>query len=274
MSQSLFGIPVPQGAVRAIVRPVLGRGPTLPCYDGEVDSALSDLDIVQAVSRNQDFWHYVDAAVQAGRIKAQEGCWLWKVKVEFRDQTGVGPEISTSEEVVEFYRVPTNQGTEAPYVFLEKASLFLDKMHARYVELHKAGMQVLTTIQGAHADGLKAMAQAHAESIKGIAQAHAEALKASSEPLARLTDKLHEETIELKTGIFELQTKLSQQQQAPAQAPKTAAQEIKEFTSTVVALKEGLSTVANAFDSTSAPSAPDKPSAPTPSAKPGTKGEQ
>ena len=88
MSQ-LFGVPVPDGAVKATIKPLLGRGQTKAMWSGPIEKdgiAVDECDIVSDVSDNAAFWQYVDLQVQAKRITAKsDGVWLFRLIVIFED---------------------------------------------------------------------------------------------------------------------------------------------------------------------------------------------
>ncbi|MFO0655412.1 MAG: hypothetical protein U0787_10070 [Polyangia bacterium] len=96
MQRSLFGVPIPEGAVRATVKPVLGRGPSKPLWCGPIERdgvSVEETDIIVEVSENVSFWAYVDLQVKAKRIVQKDpSVWSFKVVVSFEDQAGVRTE--------------------------------------------------------------------------------------------------------------------------------------------------------------------------------------
>lgn len=234
---NLFGVPVPAGAVRVSIRPVMGRGPTLPLWEGRLSAGeeLSDGEILAAAARNQGFWDYVDAQIRAKRIEPAE-VFDWKLRLVFADQNATESSATTADTFEVFRGAALAQGKAAdPF--------------AQLLTLHQAGLEVIkaaasactaavTAVQSAAsaalADVARAGAGAVAEASKAGAAALAEASKQTSE-VSKLAEKLLEETSELKNSIFELQTERAK---GAGSAPKSTTQELKELADTA---KAGLS---------------------------------
>lgn len=230
MPLNLFGVPVPEGAVRISVRPVMGRGPTLPLWEGRLSTGedLSDGEILAAAARNQGFWDYVDAQIRAKRIEPAE-VFEWKLRLVFVDQHATESSVTTSD-TFEVYRGAALAQGKATDPF------------AQLLALHQAGLEVLKSVSSACsatmtavqtaatsaiAEASKAGAGAVAESSKAGAAALAEASKQTSE-VSKLAEKLLEETSELKGAIFKLQTERAQ----GGSAKKTTGDELKDLVET------------------------------------------
>src|SRR3954462_1508850 len=96
--RTLFGVAVPEGAVRVCIRPILGRGGALPLFDVrfEDDGIPSDTDVVFAASKNQGFWDYVDAQIKKKRIAQSDADCEWKLRLQFFNQHGVETSFTTA----------------------------------------------------------------------------------------------------------------------------------------------------------------------------------
>lgn len=185
MQRSLFGVPIPEGAVRATVKPVLGRGPSKPLWCGPIERdgvSVEETDIIVEVSENVSFWAYVDLQVKAKRIVQKDpSVWSFKVVVSFEDQAGVRTEGATSTEEVEFFRrgeQTTGQADQA----MNRLLSVLEKM---VVELPKSmHEQTAAYHEKLAAAGLRAIE----ETAKNAASAASEIVKSAAAPLQSVVD--------------------------------------------------------------------------------------
>ncbi len=133
MSQQLFGVPVPDGAVKATIKPLLGRGQTKAMWSGPIEKdgiAVDECDIVSDVSDNAAFWSYVDLQVQSKRITAKaDGVWLFRVIVIFEDQNGVKTEGAHSTDEIEFMRRSSVAATSPMEQLTSRVLALLEKQH-------------------------------------------------------------------------------------------------------------------------------------------------
>lgn len=185
MQRSLFGVPIPEGAVRATIKPVLGRGPTKPLWAGALDRdgvPAEETDIIVEASENVSFWAYLDLQVKAKRIIQKDpSVWSFKVVVSFEDQAGVKTEGATSTEEVEFFRRGEQTAGQADQAMNRLLSVF-EKMA---VELPKAIHEQTTVYhEKLAAAGLRAIE----ESAKGAASAASEIVKSAAAPLQSVVD--------------------------------------------------------------------------------------
>jgi hypothetical protein len=258
MQRSLFGVAIPDGAVRVVIRPVLGRGGAQPLYEGplSVDSIPTDNDVTVSASRNVAFWEYIDQEVKRKRIEAPADGWEWKLRLQFYSQTNAEEPVTT-EGVFPFYRSgAASKGEEGG-------------SEAKLIALFERGMGVLQEMGKQQAKALRKAAKANAKALaqisaaattaigevgKAAAGAVAEASKQTA-VVSEITKTLHTETVELKEGIFELQTEM---RNAPKQAPKSTAEQLKDVVDTVNTFR-GL---ADSFGSNSSQKPPEPAPAP------------
>lgn len=216
MQRNLFGVPVPPGAVRVIVRPSLGRGGALPLWEGPLEqgSPPCEADILTAGARNEGFWQYIDAQIRAGRVKPEE-VYEWKLRLQFIDQNQA-EESAVTSETFEVFRAVAAASSRAP------------DPSAQLAALHERGFAVLQLIvdksTATVAEVHKAAAAALSESARAAAGALAEASKQTSQ-VSELAKALLEETSQLKQAVFELQTERAK---GATQTSKSTAGEIKE----------------------------------------------
>lgn len=224
----LLGVPVPDGAVRVVIRPILGRGGALPLYESALDGPLpTETDVIVSASRNAAFWEYIDAQVKAKRIGAD--AFSWKLRIAFFNQLHV-ENATCTEQAFEFYR-----------------SASASRAGGRKSTPFKQSMRVLKAVQRSCLRSVRRVAefsqQAIAETAKACAGAQAEASKAAGTALAEaskqtvvvgeLAKALLAETGELKEAIFELQT---ERVKTPPPPPKTFTDELKDLHATAKTL--------------------------------------
>lgn len=109
MSKTLFGIPVPEGATKASIKPSLGaRGNSKALWQGALDRDgcfIEETDIITEVADNSSFWQYIDLQVQAKRLTQKDPCaWSFKLLISFEDQAGIKSESAVTSEEHEFFR--------------------------------------------------------------------------------------------------------------------------------------------------------------------------
>jgi hypothetical protein len=228
LERNLFGVPVPPGAVRAVVRPSLQRGNVLPLWEGRIEGTPpSDAEILAEGARNEGFWTYVDALAAAGKLKA-EPLYEWKLRLSFFDQNGAA-EHATTTDTFEVFRsggagVRATDPSAQLFALFERAQTVLkETVSACSALVSTATTAAANTVSAANT----AAAAAVAEATKAASTALAEASKQTSH-VSALADKLHEETQELKGAIFKLQTERAQ----AGTAKKTTGDELKDLAET------------------------------------------
>lgn len=193
MSQ-LFGVPVPDGAVKATIKPLLGRGQTKAMWSGPIEKdgiAVDECDIVSDVSDNAAFWQYVDLQVQAKRITAKsDGVWLFRLIVIFEDQNGVKTEGAHSTEEVEFMRRSSAPAASATEQMIGRILGLLEKQH----DSTMAHSQQQTSA------GLKA--------IEETAKAAGQVISAAQAPLVALIES-QSKTLEAERDRYDSSIKLN-----------------------------------------------------------------
>lgn len=230
MQRNLFGVPVPPGAVRVTIRPVLGRGGAMPLHKQSLDDGPLDEDeIIASASRNAAFWDYIDSRT-AGKDAEAASC-SWKLRLQFFDQQQA-EESFTTEQAITFYRSAS----------LPQAGKADDTRGQAWKALRKANRSTQKTLRAllkATADGISAVSVAAAKAIeesnKSASAAVAEASKAAGAALAEASKqttvvselaKAHlDEASELKEAIFQLQTERAK---VPKEPPKGLVQEVKD----------------------------------------------
>lgn len=230
MQRNLFGVPVPPGAVRVTIRPVLGRGGAMPLHKQSLDDGPLDEDeIIASASKNAAFWDYIDSRT-AGKDAEAASC-SWKLRLQFFDQQQA-EESFTTEQAITFYRSASlpqvgkadDTRTQA-WKTLRSSKRSTDKTLRR---LHKSTADALAGMTAASLKAIeeasKAAAASVAESSKAAGNALAEASKQTT-VVSELAKALLAEASELKEGIFELQTERAK---APKEAPKGIAQEVRD----------------------------------------------
>ncbi len=263
MQRTLFGCAIPEGAVRVVIRPILGRGGAIPLYEGrlEVDAVPTDTDVQIAASRNAGFWDYIHAQVKNDRIPAAD-TWEWKLRLSFFDQNNV-EEARLTESAFEFFRSASAGKLEASSAEAQLAAL-LERGLAVIQTVAEANNKALHKTAEACADAIgKVVASstaAIAEASKAGAAAVAEATKQTA-IVSELTKALLNECGELKEGIFELQTERAK---TPAQPPKGVADQVKE----VVEMGKALVSLGDRFMG-SGPETPTPPAPPPAAGKAG-----
>jgi hypothetical protein len=230
----LYGIPVPPGAVRLVVRPSLGRGSSEALFEGRLEGQFPTEDeIRRAAAKDVEFWQYIDAAVKSKRIETpRDGMWSWRLRLEFYNQLN-SPEHHTTAQEYEFYRATSasSHGEADP--------------EARLAQMFDRGMQLLDDISTKALDIIDRAADradkaadraekivAHAsDAIAKVSTASSAALAEASKQTAVVSDlakTMQQETVDLKDAIFKLQSERAQNK-AP---PKSGVEEAKDLIDT------------------------------------------
>lgn len=235
MPPTLFGVPIPEGAVRVVIRPVLGAGGSLPLFEGlqEAGAWPTDSKIQADVARNADFWGYVDARVSARKLaRPTDDTWAWKLRLQFYDQLGV-EDVKVTDGTHEFYRSVTagngfgETSAEARMLMLfERGIAAVEQVGKSACDAIGKVSEFATAAIGKCSDSASTSV---AKSCEAGSAAVAEATKQTA-VVAELTKLIHAESLELKEGIFELQTKRAEKSVSP---PKTVAEDIKEGVDTL-----------------------------------------
>lgn len=121
--RTLFGIAIPDSAVSVVVCPILGPGRTMSLYRGDLRNGDSDVDedfVIGRVAANKDFWQYIDAKVQEGKIgKSSGNLFSFRLSLKFLDQTGAacivdpaGGETFKTAEAFEFHRLSSTDSDD------------------------------------------------------------------------------------------------------------------------------------------------------------------
>ncbi len=145
MSKTLFGIPVPEGATKASIKPSLGaRGNAKALWQGSLERdgcCVEETDIITEVADNTSFWQYIDLQVQAKRLTQKDpNAWLFKLLISFEDQAGIKSEsVLTSEEHEFFRRTVTANSSPQEQCLLRMISL----MEKFAVEMPKSAMAAI-----------------------------------------------------------------------------------------------------------------------------------
>lgn len=197
MSQ-LFGVPVPDGAVKATIKPLLGRGQTKAMWSGPIEKdgiAVDECDIVSDVSDNAAFWSYVDLQVQAKRITAKaDGVWLFRVIVIFEDQNGVKTEGAHSTDEIEFMRRSSVPSSSPMDQLVSRVLGLLEKQHDA----------TMAHSQQQASAGLKAIE----ETGKQIAAVAGQIVTAAQAPLTSLIES-QSKTLEAERDRYDSSIKLN-----------------------------------------------------------------
>lgn len=250
--RNLFGIPIPEAAVRVVIRPVLGPGGSLPLYKGSFDEETpEDDDVIFAAAKNTQFWEYLDKRASDKR-QDKEAAKDWKLRLQFFDSKE-GEESFVTDGTYSFFRaVQAKQKRKGSKTKATRLFKLLKRSHDKAIAAMTEALCATTS----------AAAQAVGEVTKASSTALTEVSKQTA-VVSELVKLLHAETVDLKTGIFELQTKAAQPQKS---APKTAVDEVKDVMDAgkmMMSLAEGFAGPAS--------SAPQSPSSEAPADKPGDK---
>lgn len=186
--KSIFGVPIPDGAVKASIKPLLGRGQSKAMWQGAIEKDgiyIDECDIITDVADNVAFWSYIDLQVQAKRITAKDGVWPFRVIVSFEDQAGVRTEGAQSSEDVEFVRRSGSGATsQADQSFVRMLSL-VEKLTMELPKvLHEQTMQHHERVTAA---GLKVIE----ESGKNAAAQAAGIIQSTQAPLQATIDSIN-----------------------------------------------------------------------------------
>lgn len=228
MRPALFGVTIPDGASRVVIRPVLGPGGSQPLYEGrlEVGAEPTETQVRADVARNHDFWAYIDSKVRARKIAApRDGEWNWKCKLQFFNQLN-SEEAMLTEGTHEFYR------TAAPESGAEGSA------EARFAQLCTEALKLVRSVTKAHARSLKKVTAAATDALAKVAEATGKSVSTSASAattalaeatkqtavVSELARAMQTETIELKDAIFGLQAKATQSRSEP----KSMAQDLKD----------------------------------------------
>lgn len=237
--RTLFGVAVPEGAVRVCIRPILGRGGAMPLYSARLDDdgIPSDSDVQAAASTNQTFWDYVDAQIKKKRIAQSDADCEWKLRIQFFNQLGA-EEAFVTDGTFEFFRSSTahkgaDDSPEARtfdrgLVLLERLTQATEKANRRIVE--------------SAASAIEGIVKAAAESIAKASEAGAAAVGEASKQTAvvsELAKVLQEETSQLKNSIFGLQEKHSKEAQ-PSRSPAQDLKDVVDMGKTLMGMADTL----------------------------------
>lgn len=263
MRPALFGVTIPEGAKRVVIRPVLGPGGSQPLYEArlEVGAEPTETQVRSEVARNHDFWAYIDSKVRARKLEApRDGEWNWKCKLQFFNQLN-SEEVLLTEGTHEFYR------TTAPEGEAEGSA------EARFAQLCTQGLKLVRSLTKAHARSLRQLTAAATDAMAKVADATGKSVAASAATattavaeatkqtavVSELAKAMQAETIELKDAIFGLQEKATQ----PRSEPKSMGQDIKnavEMGKALVSLADTVLSPTPTNDATVPNPGPGKPS--------------
>ena len=201
MSKSLFGIPVPDNAVKATIKPSIGRGQTKAMWSGAIERdgiVIEETDIIAEVADNAGFWSYLDLQVQSKRVTQKDpSVWSFKVLVSFEDQAGIKTEAACSSDEHEFYR----RGSQAA----ANGDPLMARLLTVIVELPKAlHEQTLIHQEKVTAASLKTIE----ETGKQAAAASAAIVQSSAEPLKADIDAINK-ALETERSRFDSSVKLN-----------------------------------------------------------------
>lgn len=210
MNKTLFGVPIPEGAVKASIKPALGRGQSKAMWQGAIERdgcQVDECDIISEVSDHTGFWSYIDLQVQAKRIAAKDGVWPFKVLVSFEDQAGVKTEAAQSTEEIEFFRRNAAAGTSPVDQAVHRTLALLEKL---VVELPKAlHEQTMAHHDKVASAGLKTIEESGKQAA-AIIQASAAplqaALDANNKAFAQERDR-YDSSIKLNMRMLETKSK-------------------------------------------------------------------
>lgn len=226
VQKSLFGVPIPDGAVKATIKPALGRGQTKAMWQGAIERdgcPVEETDIIAEVADNMGFWSYVDLQVQAKRIAQKDPyVWAFKVLVVFEDQAGVKTEAAQSSEEIEFFRrggqatsSQADQSLNRMLTVLEKLVVELpQRMHEHTVQYHEkvasAGLKTIEETGKQAAAAACAIVQAASGPLQAALDANNKAFEKERERFES-SIKLNMRMLEAKkeTSVFEEVGKLA-----------------------------------------------------------------
>lgn len=261
MRPALFGVTIPEGANRVVIRPVLGPGGAQPMYEAPltVGADPTETQVRSEVARNADFWAYIDSKVRAKKIEVpRDGEWQWKLKLQFFNQVNSEENLLT-EGPHEFYRTVGPDGDAQAGA------------EARFENLCAKSLKVQRVSSKANARALGAMTVAASEAVAKIVEAATKAIATTSSAAAAaqaevskqtavvtaLTNALLQETSELKESIFGLLAKTAEARKEP----QSMAEQLK-------GVAETAKTLVGLADSMTSPAATAEAPAATPAGKP------
>lgn len=229
MRPALFGVTIPAGATRVVIRPVLGPGGAQPMYEGrlEVGAEPTETQVKADVARNSDFWSYIDGKVRAKKLEPpRDDEWSWKLRLHFYNQVN-SEELLVTDGPHDFYRGPPSPGT--PDGTLEtRLCLLLEKGVTVIETVGKSASEALASLAKASSEAIAATSKAAcdsiAESTKAGAAAVAEATKQTA-VVSQVALSQQDEAAELKEALIaELKNKSK-----PAAPTQTTAQQVREL---------------------------------------------
>ena len=180
-TKTLFGVPIPDGAVKATVKPALGRGQSKAMWQGSIERDgchVDECDIISEVAENAGFWSYLDLQIQAKRVNPpKDGAWPFKVLVSFEDQAGIKTDAVTSTEEVEFFRRSGASAASQSEQAFNRLLGMLEKLHAETMEHHeKMASAALKTIEETGKQSA-AIIQASATPMQALVEANNKAFQ-------------------------------------------------------------------------------------------------
>lgn len=229
MRPALFGVTIPDGAIRVVIRPVLGPGGSQPMYEArlEVGAEPTETQVKADVARNADFWNYIDTKVKARKLEVPpEEAWSWKLRLQFYNQQST-EEVILTDGNHEFYR-GVMQPVSADGSIEARVSLLHEKALGVLELVGKTALETLAAASKASCEAIAAASKASSESIaessKAGAAAVAEATKQTA-VVSQLALGQQDEAAELKAALFAELKKRAE----PAKPAQTTAQQLKDL---------------------------------------------
>ena len=226
--RNLFGVPIPEGAVRVVIRPVLGPGRSLAILKVSLEdgAAPDDDDVIFAASRNTEFWDYWDSR-KSGKRNAEPDATEWKLRLTFYDSKE-GEEAFTTETAFAFFRSGKPRSADGD-----------DRYMRLFKHLKRSTDKAIAKMAGSLAE----MTTASTAAIGAVGTASANALAEASKQtsvVSEMTKLAFDESIELKESLLALHAKNAEPTK-PAGGVVQQAKELFDMGKTIMSMTDGWS---------------------------------